>query len=208
LAAIRIGQRGVSRTSRSGPSKRTKLFPPGTDPDIIAMWRVEQPLALKTSGPAKGTLAADVETYLRSKTSMPSFRDREREIKTWLPRFGARPRNTIEYTEIAAQLNEWACEREHGHPKYSPITLNHRRTALGNLYRTLGGRACYNPVRDVPRLPEPDEVDRAISMSDVRRILAQMETNAAAWGPKARSVSLSYLRAAILAFTGMRAGEL
>jgi integrase len=110
--------------------------------------------------------------------------------------------------DIAAQLNEWAGEREEGRPKYSPITINHRRTALSNLYRTLGGRACYNPVRDVPRLAEPDEVDRAIPMTDVRLILAQMEKNAEQWGPKAQSVSLSYLRASVLAFTGMRAGEL
>jgi site-specific recombinase XerD len=177
--------------AKVGKEQRTKLFPPATDPDIIAKWRVEQRLALKHRQPAEGTLAADVERYLRLRSTMPSYSDRVREIGSWLPRFGNRSRHEIEHTQIAAQANEWIAAGS------SASTVKHRLNALSNLYRLLDGKLGRNPVRDVPRPVEPDAEDRALPMALARQIIAQIQERTA-----------SAVRAQILLNTGMRCGEL
>ena len=174
-----------------GKEQRTYLFPPGTDPDIIAKWRAEQRLILKRRQPVQGTLAADAEQYLNMRSTMPSYSDRVREIGAWSPRFGSRSRHEIEHTEIAAQANEWLAQGK------AASTVKHRLNALSNLYRLLDGRLGRNPVRDVPRPVEPDAEDRAIPMALARQIIAQIQPG-----------SESAIRAQILLNTGMRCGEL
>jgi integrase len=156
---------------------------------------------------SRDSLAAAVDRYLTLKKNMPSIRDRERELGSWLPCFGKRALSSIQPTEIHAQITEWASLSldEHGR-RYSATTLNHRRTALSNLYRVINGKGGYNPVRDVDRLREPDAIDRALPLPMVREILARIDANGKHFGAKRQS--LSAIRAACLAFTGMRVGEL
>jgi integrase len=174
-----------------GKEQRTKLFPPNTDPDLIAIWRAEQRLELKKAGPEKGTLGADAEEYLKLRSTMPSIADRTREIGAWLSRFGNRSRQSIEHTEIAAQANEWLAAGK------AASTVKHRLNALSNLYRVLDGKLGRNPLRDVSQPVEPDAEDRAIPMSLARAIIAQIQAD-----------SKSAIRAQILLNTGMRCGEL
>jgi integrase len=208
VRGYQIRSNGWMAYVKVGKEQRTKMFPIGTAQEVIDLWRAEQRLSLKQAKPASGTLAADVEKYLRLRSSMPSINDRRRDLESWVLRFGARIRTSITPAEITDQLNRWLAEVEGGRLRFAPNTIKHRRDALSNLYRVLDGKGSPNPVRDAIRIEDSEAVDRAISMADVRRILAQMEKNALEWGPKARTVSLSWVRATLLAYTGMRAGEL
>ena len=66
--------------------------------------------------------ADDVDRYLReAKNSVKFIKDREREIRAWLPLFGQRQRHTIQAQEIKEQMREWR-------RSYAAHTCNLRRT--------------------------------------------------------------------------------
>lgn len=109
----------------------------------------------------------DVPTYLNAVTSMPSFSDRERDVRRWADIFRGRDRNSITPLEIRTQLEKW---RASG---LSPSTCNKRRTALMSFYTRLNGKSGYNPVRDVEKYTE-DEEPRAQHPVTIYRILAMM----------------------------------
>jgi integrase len=219
-ANVRVGKRLWQKTyPNDTPLKTIK-----TDREVARRKLEDEARTEAALGPREGTIAKDIQTYLELKREMPSYDDREREISMWKTRFGHRARNDVKPQELAKQIAEWEGEkRTDGERRYSPTTINHWRAALSDFYTRLNGRSGYNPLRDVPKLQEPDAIDRAQPMPLIRRILAQMETNGrefaerVARNGKVRAAGrhdgpqfgmLSAMRAKILAYTGMRAGEL
>src|SRR5215203_4269562 len=99
-------KRAHVKVNKSG--QRVKVFPAGADDEEINVWRAEQRRDLLKTKVIKGTLAEDIQTYLSRRSAMPSFSDRTREIKMWLPKFGLRGRASILHTEIEEQVNDWA----------------------------------------------------------------------------------------------------
>ena len=169
------------------------MFAPNTSVEDINVWRAEQRRELLKTKPVVGTLAADIESYLHLRSSMPSFSDREREIGKWLPGFGQRPRASITSQDVQGQINTWML----ADPRPSPTTVRHWVDALSNLYRVLNGKAGHNPCREAKRPAAPAAIDRAINFELAERIIAQL-----------RDGSASRIRATILLHTGMLCGEL
>ncbi len=151
---------------------RSKVFPETTALETIQAWRMRERLRILEQHPRaprpadESTVALDAQTYLAAVAAMPTISDRMRDIGYWIQRFGDRPRPTITAAEIRAALAEW---RSLG---AAAATCNHRRTALMHFFSVLDGKAAPNPVRDVPKLPEPDPAPRDLPPGVVRAILA------------------------------------
>ena len=100
----RVGDR------KTGPRPKEKRFPPGTALRTMKGWQEGQRAELRRLDlrPAKGTLADDVVQYLKLvKPRLVSFKDREYDLRQWLPGFGHRRRHTLEPNELQTQLNDW-----------------------------------------------------------------------------------------------------
>ncbi len=189
--------RGIYKTAagfrvyvRIGTKLESKRFPPTYTLEKLRQWRADHVRERRPKRSARGTLAADVETYLKAVAAMPTYTDRVREISAWLPTFGHRPRWTLTPDQLRTQLAAW---RNDG---YAPNTCNHRRTALSHLYSVLDGKAAYNPLRGVPPYPLPPPIKRGVPMAIVTKVLKQIH------GPKTRA------RLEVLAWTGLRPSEL
>lgn len=154
----------------------------------------------------RGTLAADVTTYLRAVAAMPTLDYRRRDLEAWLERFGDRPRASLTAGEIREQLQAWRSEgptlrykrtRDGGEwvrlkRGLSASACNHRRTALLHLYTTLDGKAAPNPVRDVPAFVEPPPAPRGRPIALLERVVARVKSDA------------HRARLEVLMWTGMR----
>jgi site-specific recombinase XerD len=175
----RVGDRA------SGPRPKEKRFAKGTALRTMRQWREDQRAELRRQDlrPAKGTLADDVENYLRLvQPRLVSFKDREYDLRQWLTRFGHRHRHTLEPKELQTQLNEW---RLGG---YSAQTCNLRRTALSHLFSTLDGKRARNPVADVPKFERPEAKPHALPYEVIHATFDVMRPNAT----KARLMLMAY----------------
>src|SRR5437762_844817 len=159
----RVGDR------KTGPRPKEKRFPADTALRVMKRWQEDQRAELRRLDlrPAKGTLAEDVANYLKLvEPRLVSFKDRSRDLKLWLSRFGHRHRHTLEPKEIQTQLNEW---RMSG---LSAQTCNLRRTALSHLFTTLDGKRARNPVADVPKFERPEPQPQALPYEIIRHTFA------------------------------------
>jgi site-specific recombinase XerD len=175
----RVGDR------KTGPRPKEKRFPSGTALRAMKHWQEDARAELRRQDlrPAKGTLADDVEQYLKLvKPRLVSFKDREYDLRQWLPRFGHRHRHTLEPKELQTQLNEW---RLNG---LAAQTCNLRRTALSHLFTTLDGKRSRNPVSDVPKFDRPEPTPHALPYEIIRASFAVMRPNAT----KARLMLMAY----------------
>ncbi|MEK9725127.1 MAG: tyrosine-type recombinase/integrase [Rhodospirillaceae bacterium] len=146
-----------------------KHFPRGTPQHVISRWLYEQQAAHRGEPrmPNSGKLSDDARTYLAAVAAMPTFHERRRHIEAWVEAFGARQRGSLTPADISTQLHTWRQSK-------AASTCNHLRTALGHLFTRLDGRSARNPVRDVPKFPEPRPAPRALSQRDIRRVLDAM----------------------------------
>lgn len=191
------------------------MFKPGSDLSIIVGWqereRTKALLSAAATTTAPGTFAADAEMYLPLKKSMPTFKERARDIALWVRQFGELPRAAITPVMIQAVRERWLTEgpklvqtwtsdpvtgrkrREYIEVKapLSASTVCHRMRALENLYTTLGGRHARNPVREVEEPQSGERPARVVPVEAIRRLFGVMPESAA----KARL--------AILAWTGI-----
>lgn len=120
-----------------------------------------------TTPAADGAFGEDVADYLDSVTSMPSYSDRKRDMQWWARQFAGRDTNQIKPMEIRTRLEQWR-------KTHAASSCNKKRTALMSFYAGVNGKSGYNPVRDVPKYREEEEI-RAQHPMTVYRILAHME---------------------------------
>ena len=175
----RVGDR------KTGPKPREKRFPSGTGLRAMKRWQEDQRAELRRQDlrPARGTLADDVEQYLKLvEPRLVSFRDRKHDLLQWLARFGHRHRHTLEPNELQTQLNEWRLSG------LSAQTCNLRRTALSNLFTVLDGKRARNPVSDVPMFARPEPTPHALPYEVIRATFDVMRPNAT----KARLMLVAY----------------
>lgn len=147
-------------------------------------------------GTHAGTLDADITRYLRDYcTGRPHHDERQRHLKLWLAQLGKdehgddRLRADITKDDVSRVLHDWRLTLE-------PETCNKRRTALLALYHALDGKGASNPVRDVPKFRVPAPLPRGLPYPKIRKALALV--------PKGKTK----LRLTVLAYTGIRAGQL
>ena len=175
-----------------GKRQRKKRMPAGTSEKKLrfTMAEMRAELSRDCMRVAKNTLAEDVDRYLIAIRGEVQFiADREREIRSWLARFGQRRRDSIEPIEIKDQLREWRS-------RYAAHTCNLRRTALSHLYTVLDGPNAYNPVREVPRYKEPAPTPKWLDYEVIRNTLAKMRKTS------------TRARLMLMAYAGFRPSEI
>jgi integrase len=149
-------------------------FDPGTNLRKLKDWREDKRVEVRTGAkiphldPSEPTFSEDVTTYLKLRTSMPTYGTRAAHLRDWAAYFGRRPRSTITAQLIRQRLEQRLKDG------YAPGSVNRERTALMSLWTVLDGKSARNPVRDVPKYREPSGESRALSMMMVYRILACM----------------------------------
>ena len=184
----------------------SKRFPKGTALKAIVDWRHGLQIAARAQAPMPdgGTLAADIDRYLRQVAAMPTLKWRERDLQAWREKFGDVDRRQITPAMIRATLHRWRTEGPVivFEPRHKVFTLhkrplsasacNHRRTALLHLYSTLDGQGGVNPVRAVKPFPEPPPQPRAHDLAFLEAAIGRMRN------PKSQA------RARVLLWTGIR----
>ncbi len=183
---------------------RFKRFPPGTSLDVVRRWRLDTRVSLELTKRAPGTLAADIEPFLRQIADRPRLvAERRKQLEWWADRLGHLQRHAIRTPDIRAALAD--LRRTH-----AASTCNHYRQALFSLYKNLDGRDAPNPVRDVAPFPNPAPQARGLSYDAVLGILASMsdQGKATVKGRPRIHGSAAKARCRVLAFTGMRPSEL
>jgi integrase len=171
------GWRVWQRVHPGAGGLKSKRFPATATLTEMRQWREDQRVAHRKAPAPKaerGTLEADIATYLKLVATMPSFRDRKRDLDAWVAAYGMRPRLALTRADYQLQLQAW---RQRGGKNGTPLaasTVNHRRTALMHVYSVLDGRAAPNPLRDIPAFPEPPPEPRAVPLRDIRAIVNAM----------------------------------
>lgn len=157
---------------------RQKHFPPDTPLSVLKRKRDELHAygVLELDAPKSDgaePFKDDCDRYLDAVKGMPTFQTREFQIRAWQKALGARKhRANITSVEIRTVLAGWAVKGPG--PDQVPLsaaTLNRYRTALGHLWRVLDGRDAPNPVRDVPKLKEPERVLRLPSRAHIEKAI-------------------------------------
>lgn len=142
-------------------------------------------------GPGLGTLGADVTRYLRDYcTGRPHYDERKRHLDLWIAALGADTyRASITKDDISRVLHDWRIT-------LAADTCNKRRTALLALYHALDGKGASNPVRELPKFRAPDPLPRGLDYAGIARALKAL--------PRCKTRA----RLSVLAYTGIRAGQL
>jgi integrase len=168
----------------------SKRYPSDASLTAMKRWReeirVRSRLGAALPDPNGSTLAQDVRFYLEQIETMPTKKERARDLALWIAALGPdRDRQTITAGEIRAQLELWRtkgprCVQIRGKwiPRPGPLsaqTVNHRRTALMALYTALDGRSARNPARDVDRYQGADDEPRALPLDLVDSALGALK---------------------------------
>jgi len=150
----------------------------------------------------EGSFAAEVARYTKKPkiAHMKSFDERAKHCELWLEALG-RDRNPrgITRDEVEAVLQHWLTT-------LSPVTVYHRRTALGSFFDTLYPNS-PNPVRGTTRPDHYRPVDKSIPFATIERILAAKPAERII-AAGIRRPSFARLRAAVIAHTGIPPAEL
>ena len=183
--------------SRVNQRRKEKRFPASTGMREMKGWQANVRAGFQRDGlrVQRDTLAADVPRFMRvmnQRLARPEHR--EHEINAWLDRFGDRRRHTIETEEVRQQVIEWEGEG------LAASTINHRLSALSQLYVVLDGTKVHNPVADVKRMREPQAKPDGRSPETIQRVFAALETRVKAQNRGWRTLA----RLKVIALTGMR----
>jgi len=158
--------------SRVDQRRKEKRYPAGTGMREMKRWQANVRATFQRDGlrVQRDTLAADVPRYMRiMRRRLAAPKHRDHEIGTWLPSFGDRRRHTIETEEIRRQIVEW---EEEG---LAASTINHRLSALSQLFVVLDGDRAHNPVTGIRRLREPQAKPDGKSPETIQRVFAVLE---------------------------------
>lgn len=171
-----------------------KRFKPSTAQQTVeaALLKARQRWPAGRAAPPADTFAADVTRYLTDYfAGRPGLEERTRHLALWRAALGDdTPRAIITRDDIARVLNGW---RAAG---FAADTCNKRRTALLALYHALDGKGGTNPVRELPKFRAPDPLPRGLAYPLIEKALRAMPT------------CKTQARLRVLAYTGMRAGQL
>jgi integrase len=123
--------------------QRARSFPLDTPLTEIQKWRSDTRDELSKSGPARGTLAGDIERHAEELSV---------NWRGWLRKWagstlGVKPRQRITREDCEVQLRAWKAEG------YAGDSLNHFRQALISLWRAMDGPEHRCPARLIEKFP-------------------------------------------------------
>lgn len=155
----------VNRNNRS----REKRFPFDTPIKTMRKWQRAITRELDKLGTStRITLADDIERYI-GKMTVQFKKDRERDIRAWSV-LGHRLRSSLTTKELDAQLRTWR-------QTDAASTVNHRRSALSNLFVVLDGADAYNPVKGCVWFKPPTVASKAIDRQRIIRVIKRFNLN-------------------------------
>ena len=198
VCVVRMG----SRKTNEIPPRRGR-WPLGTDLQKIRAWRLRQQaemLELRETGPAEGTLAGDVPTFLHLLPEGRRRQDFSDLLEHWIAcPLGLEPRATLTRDVILAQRSRWL---EAG---AAIVTVNHRFRALRALYHTLDGIDVPHPTDGIKYLRPPRRRHRFIPITYVEDILKAIPDRGRAdhAGGTRPAYSELKIRLTIMAWTGI-----
>jgi integrase len=204
MASVGSGTRRIS-----SPEIR---FPPETPlPTMVARWhrekmRLTDEITKAGDGPvSRGTLAADVRTYLETATLTRQRKtERADQLKWWCESFGTRRRAELQAPDIRRALNGLSHRGRDGKTPMAASTVNKYRFALSHVYTVLDGKHAANPLYDVPKYTEPDPEARDVSYEIIERIIDEVRDR----GATLESVSLTKARIRVFAYAPVTPAQL
>jgi integrase len=203
-ASVGSGKRRIN-----GPEHRFPLDTPL--PTMVACWyrekmRLTDELAKAGDGPVhRGTLAADVRTYLETATLTPQRKsERADQLKWWCESFGSRRRAELQSPDLRRALNGLSHKGRDGKTPMAASTVNKYRFALSHIYTVLDGKHAANPLRDVPKYAEPDAEARDVSYEIIERIIDEIRDR----GASLEALSLTKARVRVFAYAPVTPAQL
>lgn len=159
--------RGIYRTGKDGTYEvrvtvggqaYAATMPKDSTPDELDQKRDDLKRQGRTETPRaeRGTLRADVVTYLKLIQHLATWKDVERHLLAWCDDYGDVYRHRIKEADILAARDGWRSA-------LAPKTLNHRVGALRNLYHRLDGRKAPTPCDNVAALAVPKTIIQRVS---------------------------------------------
>lgn len=183
--------------SRLSQRRKEKRFAADTGIREMKRWQANTRAALSREKLRirRDTLTADVPRYMtvmKRRLKHPDLR--EDEINAWLPAFGERRRDAIEGEEIRQQVLRWEAEG------FAASTINHRLSALSQLFEVLDGKKAYNPVLEIARMKEPKAKPGGKSPETIQKVFAALEARVQKYNRGHKTLA----RLKAIALTGMR----
>jgi integrase len=182
----------------------TTTFPLTTPVEERKAWREDQVDKYGGERSTAGSFGADITTYLGRVSSMPSYKQRAAHLELWAQVLGRdRPRRSITAEEIDVVLQGWL-------ETLAPGTVRKRRTALQSFFVKMNGKKSrlVNPVKGSENPKEPKPEARGLDYLTLERAIAAMPDERDTKKGRPRRVSLSKIRARVIAYTGIPPGLL
>ena len=204
LVGIRRRRGGWRVEVRVHRTLYTKQFPLETPVGEMRDWRDDQVDRFSGGRPTSGSFGADIETYLGRVAAMPTYHQRAAHLELWARELGHdRPRRTITPEEIDIVLQGWLEDR-------APGTVRKRRTALQSFFAKMNGKKSRetNPVKASENPPVPKPEARGLDYFRIAAAIAAMPTHRDTKPGLPARLSLSAIRARVLAYTGLPPGIL
>jgi integrase len=208
---------GFSVVARVGSGERQLStpeirYPPDTPlPTMVARWhrekmRLTDEITKAGDGQvSRGTLAADVRTYLETATLTPQRKtERADQLKWWCESFGSRRRAELQSPDLRRALNGLSHKGRDGKTPMAASTVNKYRFALSHVYTVLDGKQAANPLRDVPKYTEPDAEARDVSYEIIERIIDEIRDR----GATLEALSLTKARVRVFAYAPVTPAQL
>ena len=92
---------------RAGGQVRFRRFPAGTPLAAVRRWRLDTQAALRSTQRPAGSLAADIDPFLRQISDRPRLAaERRQQLEWWVARLGHLRRDAITPADVRAALAE------------------------------------------------------------------------------------------------------
>lgn len=192
--AIKVKVRGTPLERR---------FPAGTPESVLIRERRKLRLEAgeEAAAPAaRGSLDADVETYLRTLPEGRKRRDLARLLSHWCVENGRVSRWALTPVVIRQQLAAW---RSDG---VAASTVNKRLGAIRGLFRGLNTAEEPNPAADIVKEEEPESIGHALDYETIARILDALPDRGRPTGDgkgTRPTLSLTKVRLTLIAYSGL-----
>lgn len=195
--------------AKAGTRMRERHFPLTAELREMQAWQLREKADLLNDQPlraVRGTLAADIPTYLATLTGRRR-KDEAAIAHHWIVSpLGPLRRDAIRRAQVKAQLAAWDAAG------VAASTINHRLRVLRNVYRELDAddEDAPNPTAGLRKLREPEPQIRAVPYDIIEAIIAYMAPRGRAEKGQshADTGNKSRARARVMAWTGLPPAQL
>lgn len=210
-----------ARTPSVKGQTRSKRFPPHTPLEIMQAWQADERAYLlrcvtddqaARGTVARGTLAGDVQHYLKRRTGRGGFKSDRSHLKAWTDAHGTLDRHKLTPHLCEVLIATWRAAGR------AEKTIRHRVRVLRELWHALDGLRARTPVDGLklPAVPRPHpvgippEVIRAVALSLAAGLTIQQRCGPTRTLTTVRraSTQIGLARFVVRALTGQRADQI